>query len=569
MTADGFAEHDDDDFLGLTPEEEDTRTIAPDEPFRADMILVPVVCGVCKLRIYAQEKHVGLWTACPDCGRLNEIRPVDPLSLCVVTMSSAGTLELKSLADSAPTPSYRANVDYTKVVGSPDLDAEIIPFYGLDETSEDKLENLMDRLIEKKSAQYKTASEKKFEALTAEAAKRKEAQKASAESPEDRKKRLLAELEAQKGAQSKAVVPGAVKNRPLDENDPASQPATAPVTQPALKPAVKSPVQPTVTPAAEPAVQPPKKPPVQTVQPTAAAPTIQRALPARVKKELAKNAQEKTAAHDAVWRHFFRPFFDSRHFRRFGILLVSGFFAMLMFSTLYHYLIQVTEPGSGVGYSFFLFYGLYLTAFFPMAVWGVMLLLSGISIFEMTKEGFSEIRRWIPFRVEFAAQYLFWLVIISWIAPFPGALASVILSRLGVSYPLGPIELVQVPVLGTITFFLLAPILFLSIEANDKGLEIYHAAVWKSLVARFWLWLIYYAVTAVLLAVTGACWTGTFLFVNYSVERSYIVMGPLYVALGVLLTCVTTACVIVGFRLLGALAWSIHRAGNRDRFGVN
>ena len=555
MTPDGFAEHDDDDFLGLTPEEEDTRSIAPDEPFRPDMILIPVICGVCKLRIYAQEKHVGLWIACPDCGRLNEIRAADPLSRCLVTMNPAGTLELKSLADAVPTPTYRANVDYTKVEGSPDLDAEPIPFYGLNEASDDDLENFMDRVIEKKSARYKTASEKKYEVLTDEAIKQKEAQKASKETPEARKKRLLAELAAQKGARAKAVVPEAVKNSPLDANAPTNQPTSLPAKQSPNPPAAKT-TTPPATPSKQPAT-PPVQPPVQP-----AAPEIQQALPERVKKKLDKKAGEKSAAHDAVWRHFFRPFFDSRHFRRFGILLVAGFLAFAMFSTLYYYLIQVTEPGSSVGYSFFLFYGLYLTAFFPMAVWGVMLLLSGISIFEMTKDGFSEIRRWIPFRVEFAAQYLFWLIIISWMAPFPGALASVILSRCGVSWLLGSIELVQVPVLGTLTFFLLAPILFLSIEANDKGLEIYHAAVYKSLVTRFGLWLFYYMVTAILLAVVGCCWTGAFWLVNYSAEKNFFAMAPLYIVLGALLTSVTTACFMLGFRLLGALAWSIHRGGD-------
>lgn len=597
----GFAEHDD-DSLQLTPEREDTRKIAPDEPFRPDMILVPIVCGVCKLRLYAQEKHVGLWTACPDCGRLNEIRPVDPLSRYVVETNSAGTLELKSMADYGPNAAYRANVDYTAVTGSIDLGAEPIPFYGLDETSEDCLENWMDRVIESKSKGNKTKAEQKYDRLTAEETRRKEEAKKvrTVESPSERQTRLLAELAAKKASLAKAAHPEAKPNLPLTDNiDPSlaekitapqkptgqKPPASRPAGQPAAasQPAAQKPTapnshaqksavprtagQPAATP--RPAAPKPAAPPVisQPAQ-TTALPDIKAALPERVKKRLQRQARRsgsESAGFDAVWRHFFFPFFDPANYRRFGILLVSGFFAMAMFSFLYHYMIKVTEAGSGVDYSFFLFYGLFLAAFLPLALWGVSLLLSGVSIFEATKDGFSKIERWIPFRVEFASHYLFWLIVVSWIAPFPGTILSLALSRFGVSCTLGSVELIQIPILGSAAFFLFGPIFFLSIAANDKGFEIYHAGVWKSVARRFGLWLFYYAVATILLISMLAAWFGTFFFINYSVEQRLLAMAPLYIGMGAVLTLVTTVCLLVGFRLLGALAWSIHHDNESTR----
>ena len=539
-----FAEEDNEAELGFAPEPEDTRRIAPDEPFRRDMILVPVLCGVCRLRMYAQERHIGMWMACPDCGRLAEIRAVEPSFQVVVTVDEKGALTLKKRTEEPQTPAMRVGIDYRTVEGAVDAGAEAIPYYGLDETSSDALENVMDRFLQKKN-DVRTPEEIRYERLMRKRTEQKaaEAKRAAEETPEEKKQRLLAELDRHRNISARQSVPGAV--RQLDPNagkaeneqnahNGEDKQTVLPIHKLEKAQLVQnsSPMPPEISPAKR--------------------PNAKQSPDAKHKAQTADSA----ADYGRPWRHFFRPFFDPQSRRRFGVVWICGFLATVMFLNLYYFLNQSYELNFAA--NFILFYTQYLIAFLPMAVWGVLLFLNGMTIFTETRDGFNRIRRWIPFRVEFATHYLFWFLILGWIGPFPGLLIGVMCELNRFQYVYCDFNLVSKTLLGATTWFFLFPPLFLSIIANNWGLDLFHPTVWGSLLRRFWLWGAYYILAFLTLSPLPALFYFITELISNAPEGKMLQMIPVFLLTGLVFCTITLLSVHLWFRLLGALAWSVH-----------
>lgn len=574
-----FAEEDNEPELGFAPEPEDQRRIAPDEPFRRDMILVPLNCGVCKLRMYAQEKYIGYWMACPDCGRLAEIRAVEPEYRVTVELNEKGALTLKSVKNDPHIPAMRTNVDYRTVEGAVDTGAEAIPFYGLDETSDDMLENVMDRFLQK-TDDVRTPEEIRYERITRERAEAKAAErkKIAEETAEEKKARLLAELDRHRGQAAKSAIPGAR----LSVN-PADQPAHNPVDKPTkLKTVYSTAAPPSQSQKADdftlktPSLMPNENESAPISAAKSAAKTESKPAPKKEstpaaskesappkKKRSAPKVKESAADYDRPWRHFFRPFFDVQNRRRFAVVWICGFLATAMFLNLYYFVIQTTDParGSQLPFTvyFILFYAQYLITFCPMAVWGVMLFLNGMTVYSETKDGFNRIRRWIPFRVEFATHYLFWFLMLGWIGPFPGMLAGAIFEHNGMEYYFGGVNLLRGGILGVTTWFFLFPPLFLSVDANNRGLDLYHSKIWGSLFRRFFIWAAYYLLSFLILAPLPTAFYAAIRLGQAAPDVRYLLMAPAFLLTGLVLCTLTVVCVHLWFRLLGALAWSIHR----------
>ena len=514
MTHEEFSFAEPNDELGLTPEPEEIRPLAPDEPFSPNMILVPVVCDVCKLLIYAQEKHIGLWVVCPDCERLTRICAVDPLSRFVVKVGETGALEICRAADSVPMPVQRVNADYRTVAGSLDLGAEPIPFYGLDQSSDDGLENMMDRFLKTKSVQTETDDERRFAELSRrdEENKRRREEIARRETAEERRKRLIRELDTTRARRSPST-----PNRTSKNDRPALRPQSASTGTP---------------------------PPVSN------APSVDR-------------SDRREVPFGDPWRHFFRPFFDKANSRRFQILYGSGVLSMVTFFCLYHYVVQLFTPGSDVFYSFTLFFTQYLLTFIPLAIWGVIVILNVMTIFSETRDGFNEIHRWILFRVEYATQYLFWLFVLGWIAPLAGFLLGAIFDARQIVFVFYGVNLLGWVPLGAVSMFFFFPILLLSIAENDKGLEIYHRTVWRSLIFRPKLWLTYYFYAFLIAAALLALGIFTVQLIRTTFEYAFISMSIFYIVAGAAIPFFVLILLHVWFRLLGALAWSIHQDGEK------
>lgn len=522
-----------DDELQLTPEEEPERPLAPEEPFRTGMILVPVHCSACRLRYYAQEKHIGLWSSCPDCGRLNEILPPDPGERVITKRSSAGTIQTQKLDDIRPNPRPRVNVDYRTVEGSVDKGAEILPMYGLNETSEDELENIVDRFIEKDPNRRLSPGEIRYQELTRQrqARKQEEQHRRQSETAQEHRQRVTEELNRARFLQSgtpDSSSAGQIKRFP-------SVVGSSSVSQ---------------------------RRPIQT-------------------------RQEESPLPSSPWESFFAPLTDRWQRRRFSILFLAGFIALAIFFVLDRYIRIAFNPESSVNYSVGIFCFLWFLADIPVALWGVMLTLSGITLFEATKDGENIIRRWILFRTDLAMRYVGWIILLLLIIPMPGEFIAVFLrlchipslippgsgweSALvsilrGVS--LGGIPLFRIPpdqvnmtahivLFGMISAFLLFPIVFLSISSQETGLNLLDKRVLKSIVQKPLLWFMCYLALFLLVALIVGLLSGAAAISQKLTAVSFPIKWSSMFFLGGVITVVISAIALTLFRLLGCLAWSV------------
>ena len=506
-----------DDDLQLTPEEEPERPMAPEEPYRADMILVPVYCSACRMRYYAQEKHIGLWSACPDCGRINEIRPPDPGERVITTQSSAGTIQIQKLDDIRPNPVPRVNVDYRTVEGSVDKDAEILPMYGLDETSEDELENWVDRFLEKDPNRRLSPGEIRYRELTKQRQdhRREEDLRRQKESPQEHRQRLADELQRARSQRAKTLI---------------RQPSAA---------------------------VPPRRP------------SVPKRIPPRIE-------QKPAPAASSPWKSFLAPVLDRWQKRRFAILFLSGIVAMMIFSGLGQYLGTAFDPTTSTSYSFFIFCLLWFLADVPLALWMVMVVLSGITLFEATKDGENTIRRWILFRTDLAMHYVGWLFLLALAVPFPGALFAAVLrichvpslippgsgleSMLVSPFRISPDQVnntAHILLGGIVSAFLLFPVVFLLITSQDTGRHFFDRQVFKSILRRPFLWLGCYLAFFLLFAVIWGAWFGIVGIADKFAHRFLTTRWPVTLLLGGIAVTIITGAVLTFFRLLGCLAWSV------------
>ena len=519
-----------DDDLQLTPQEEPERPMAPEEPYRADMILVPVYCSACRMRYYAQEKHIGLWSACPDCGRINEIRPPDPGQRVITTQSSAGTIEIQKLDDIRPNPIPRVNVDYRTVEGSVDKNAEVLPMYGLDETSEDELENWVDRLLEKDPNRRLSAGEIRYRELTEQrqTRQREEQTRRQKETAEDHRQRLVEELQRARSQRAKTLTPQSsalVPGRPSVPKRPSAPKRIPPRIEPKPASAVPSP-----------------------------------------------------------WKSFLTPVLDRWQRRRFAILFLSGITAMMIFSGLGQYLKTAFDPTTPTSYSFFIFCLLWLLADIPLALWMVMVVLSGITLFEATKDGENTLRRWILFRPDLAMHYVGWLIVLILAVPFPGALFAAFLrichlpslippgsgleAALVSPFRISPGQInitAQIILGGIVSAFLLFPVVFLSFTSQETDWNPLDKRVFKSILQRPFLWLGCYLAFFLLFAVVWGSWLGTMAVADELTGLFFGKRWPVTILLGGVAVTIITGAVLTFFRLLGCLAWSVFNdSANED-----
>ena len=82
--------------------------------------LVPVVCTLCKTRMYALETDIGGWKTCPDCGTKTKIEDV-PQEERILPETTGSEYAVKE-SPVSKRPTFRVGVDYRTVEGSLDLE---------------------------------------------------------------------------------------------------------------------------------------------------------------------------------------------------------------------------------------------------------------------------------------------------------------------------------------------------------------------------------------------------------------------------------------------------------------
>ncbi|MDO4587666.1 MAG: hypothetical protein Q4C95_10265 [Planctomycetia bacterium] len=508
----------DNKHLELTPEVEEDFDIAPEESFSEGMILVPVICGTCKLRMYASEKHIGKWLICPDCERKSLIRSVQAEAKFKVELSKEGVLTL--IKQEPPLrPVFKPDLDYRTVKGSIDEDAEKIPFINLSEEADDPLESFIDRLlIKKKPSQNNETATALGQNIP--------------ETPEEKKQRLIQELIRQKELSARTTKD--LQHEILDNS--VSKQEMSLKTQSSTDP--------------KPSLE--KKEDIETPKTLDSS-----SIPTESSVSAFSKKRRVTFGNPWKLRHFFFPLFDKDNQVRFFFCWIFGTIAILMsfnfFRFFGQFLFSADPRGSSYVYQtsdIFLFYIEYLAAFCPLAVWILCMIINGMTFFSKTKDGFHRMGKWILFRTEFAASYLFWFFLVLSISPFPGVLLSLVLKWNGADsfWRLG---------LPFISIHLFFPLLFLSIIFHDNGLELFHRKVWKSLIVHPYAWIAYYLFSIPIIAsFILALMVGNYLII-YFIDKDFWLAQISFCVATLILCPLFSWDIYLYFRLLGALAWSV------------
>lgn len=513
-----MAEHWNNDHLELTPEVEEDFEIAPEEPFSEGMILVPVICGTCKLRMYASEKHIGKWLICPDCERKSLIRSVQAEATFKVEISKEGVLTL--IKQEPPLrPVFKPNFDYRTVKGSIDEGAEKIPFINLSEEADDPLESFIDRLLIKKKPSQNN------EALTA-------LSQNIPETPEEKKQRLIQEVIRQKELSARTIkdlrceiLGNSVSKQEISLKTRSS---TDPKPSQEIKSDIKTP---------------------KTLD-SSSIPT---------ESSVSAFPKKRCITFGNPWklRHFFFPLFDKDNQFRFFFCWIFGTIAILMSFNFFRFFGQflfAADP-RGPGYVYqtgdiFLFYIEYLAALCPLAFWILCMIINGMTLFSKTKDGFHRMGKWILFRTEFAASYLFWFFLVLSISPFPGVVLSLLLKWNGVD----SFWRLSLPL---ISMHLSFPLLFLSIVSHDNGLEPFHRKVWKSLFVHPYAWIAYYIFSIPIIASFIFAFIIGNVFLIYFINKDFWLAQIPFCVATLILCPLFSWDIYLYFRLLGALAWSV------------
>jgi len=152
-----------------------TYELAAENRLPSDTQLVPVVCSLCHTRMYATIDQVGQEKECPDCGKMNLIKPVSPeyIKTAGELFVSGGSYGIGEITER---PKIRINVDYRTVEGavverepSP-TDIDGMDFSSLDpaEMAERIRENAKKREDHKKKKRKKTDEDDEDELTKAE-----------------------------------------------------------------------------------------------------------------------------------------------------------------------------------------------------------------------------------------------------------------------------------------------------------------------------------------------------------------------------------------------------------------
>lgn len=467
-----YSKRKDNDDLQLVPEEEDPELeiVPEDEQFTPDSTLIPVRCSACELLIYTDEKNIGKWKICPDCGRKTLIRKPMEKFRYIAHIDEKGILEIRK-TDDPERPSLRIVKDYRTVEGAVDEGNERLPVLNAADDHGDFLEKGIDVFLSK-------------------------------------------------------------KKRNTDPSVPLSSRENAiPVRIPVPR-NIPDPRQIRQMNLAD------QKPP-----------------------QIASQQDDREEELESPWTgdHFFFPFFDPVNRFRFLFGLITGIIAIFMSFNLLRvmgqFLFSADQRGPDYVYQIgdvLYFIILYGAASFPFTLWLVHLCTNGMSLFDQTREGFSRIRRWIPFHADLALLTIRWLGIVLFLSPFPGVLLSFFIRIIGI---ISGFRLLLIP----FSAYFMFPILLLSIVENDAGLELYHSRVWKSVFRKAKNWIFYYMIALIPLIFFMTSITGAIVLQIWSIPKDFLEIQHWYFLAALILCPIITMSVYFYFRLLGAHLWTINQ----------
>jgi DNA-directed RNA polymerase subunit M/transcription elongation factor TFIIS len=186
--------------------------------------------------------------------------------------------------------------------------------------------------------------------------------------------------------------------------------------------------------------------------------------------------------------------------------------------------------------------GLFGVTFVLGSIWGVVAAAQCLSIVRDTADGCDQIENW-PDAVflDWIGEFFFFVSSLG-IAALPG----VVLAR--------ALETTGVPgwLTVSISLLLIFPISLLSLLETNSPLNPFSLPVWRSLVAFWWAWGLFYVETTVVVAAAG--------YLAMLAATRVPIAG---IALAV--PALSVGALMVYFRLLGRLAWRCGRAATRQR----
>ncbi len=509
------------DDLSLVPiDDEAAQPLARVEPFDPSVPTVPILCGACRLRFYAPEKFIGLWTLCPDCGKRNEIRRGDPKFKLEVELSEDGGYGVAELDAGTRRPRQMPHLDYS---ATGDNKPVILP----KEEWTVEAPQRMERFLEIADLLSKEEKERLEQA-----------------------KKRKAEVEAEMYEIRQASRDGV-----LDKYLAAQKPPDAPAvpTQPASAPDPLS------------RFERPKPPPLPVKPPGRdGVPSPAPSFPPALAQAARENQRESAVAF------FFAPFFAVNNRSRLIVLLVVGFLANLggekARSVVYQVVFERGEPGEIIrSMELVVFYCAFLPGAFFTVLWIGLVFHFAISMYLDTADGSRTSEHWLPFDLNAGLSYLLWTLFFLYLAGTPGYfLYFFVLSQpvSGVYDFLFNIGAQAVSLF--VSFFFIYPPLFLCVIESDTFLGRWPRKTLGSLRRYPLLWIGFYLLSIpILVGVFGAVFGLAAINVLY--EKTWFMQSLFYYPLAAAwLSGVLGILPLIYFRLLGRLAARIQDAWETD-----
>lgn len=543
-----------DDDLSLVPiDDEAEQPLAPREPFDPEEPTVPILCGACRLRFYAPEKYIGLWTPCPDCGRRNEIRKVDPKFRLEVEISDDGGYGVHDLEEGTLKPKSMPHKDYS--VEGDNKPVVLPPQQRVFDDAPQAMERFMSNLLLSKQEKARDAEiRRRKEEIEAEMYDIRQAARDG--TLEKHVQDLVEKTEP-------SIVPAAEIDNPAQPVSPAAPPVAAPRTGPPVPPPL-------------PSIARPSGKPVQTAPPVEAVPPVKTALPierndapvVREPETLSVSKPRSPAAARTPSRfspaYFFAPFFAVHNRKRLIVLLVLGLLACFFGENarviVYQVLFEKTEPGTVLSRGEQLvFFVHFLVGAFLWVLWIGVLFLLGVSIFLDTAAGSRTVTTWIPFDINHGLGYLGWTLAFVFLSGIPGYLSWFFF--LASSHYASAGQFIadvcfQITTVALSVFFVF-PVLFLSAIESETFLGGAPRKTLRSLCTMPGAWTKF-----LLLAVPifgGMMFTVVALFIAcFLYEDAWFFQSPLYYPLAAIWIALPMSLFpLIYFRLLGRLSEEI------------
>lgn len=195
--------------------------------------------------------------------------------------------------------------------------------------------------------------------------------------------------------------------------------------------------------------------------------------------------------------------------------------------------------------------GLFLVSFWVGAVltvvWGTLLFLFGLSLFQETSLGKDRVDTWTPFNLDFGLSYLFWTLLILYGAGYPGCLLWWALYS-SVDMSLNQFVLVSQ--------FFCFPVLFLCVIESETFFGTWPRKTLRSLRHNPGLWLKLYGIALILTGIPSAIVVGLYRL-GTLYDEHWIMHSFFYYLIASILLTFAGFFVILYFRLLGLAAREI------------